>query len=57
MPTVTVPDISGALGAGIDAVVAQGITAVGVVFPPIMGLVGAIVIWRLGLRLFRSAVT
>jgi len=55
--SVTVPNITEPLQQGITQVVAEGLSAVGVIFPAVMGLVGAIVVWRLGIRLFRSAVT
>ena len=53
---MNVPDISSQLQTGIDNVVEQGLSAVGIIFPSVMVLVGAIVVWRLGIRLFRSAV-
>lgn len=53
----SLPDVAGPLGTAVAGVVAEGINVVGVIFPVVLGLVGAIVIWRLGIRLFRSAVT
>lgn len=52
----TLPDVSGPLGSAVSGVVAEGINVVGVIFPVVLGLIGAIVVWRLGIRLFRSAV-
>jgi hypothetical protein len=54
--TTTLPDVAGPLGTAVTGVVAEGINVVGVIFPVVLGLVGAIVVWRLGIRLFRSAV-
>ena len=51
--TNAIPDITIPLQTAVDGVVTQGLAAVGVVFPAIFTIVGAIAVWRIGVSIFR----
>lgn len=48
-----VPDISTALQAAVDGVATQGLAAVAAVFPALFTVVGAVLVWNVGLSVFR----
>ena len=49
------PNIIPDLTASVGHVQTMGLEAIGVVFPTIMTIAGAIVVWRLALSVFRRA--
>lgn len=49
----SIPDITGPINTAMEGVVTQGLAAVGAIFPALFTIVGAVVVWRLGLSLFR----
>jgi len=53
-PSVTLPNIIPDLTDSVNGIVTQGLEAVGVVFPAIVVITGAVVVWQLGIRLIRK---
>ena len=54
--TPVIPDVAGPIGTAVQGAVTEGLAVVGTIFPVVLGLVGTVVVWRLGINLFRRAV-